>query len=305
MTMVHKSHKRWRLGRVLRHRAYPWATATSPLRRYLRGNGDGVSWLTALKRTGESMGHCYPRQNDVFWVTVQRSGHNWLAMVYALVVAHYFEGRRLTLAEVAGYRPHVYRHVSVRYDLGDHLTGFHFHLPIPRLMHTHSGFRPELGQRKVLLQLRHPHDVLISKFYHGEFFREMGLVEFLGTGTARGLMDFFNSWGEVVVPGRVPNHHLVYYEDLKQKPLETVQAVLRFFELDDVSVEMIRYALEQTALGRVRERELKERGLDDERALRKGRSGAIGQAETLTGVERDALTGFCREHLVWGGRYVW
>lgn len=250
------------------------------------------------------MWHCYPRRNDVFWITAQRSGHNWLAMVYALIVAQHFEGRQLTLAEVGAYRPHVYRHVSVRYDLNDHQTRFHFHLPIPRLMHAHSHFRPELGQRKVLLQLRHPHDVLISKFYHGEFFQQMGFVEFLATKTAMGLLDFFNSWGRALDSGRVSHHHLIHYEDLKQKPLETVQAVLQFFGLDDIPADTIAYALEQTEIGRVREYELQQRQLDDQRALRKGRSGQIGQTDTLTQTERDTLVVFCRKRLTWCSKYT-
>ncbi|MBI3951342.1 MAG: sulfotransferase domain-containing protein [Acidobacteria bacterium] len=298
---IHAYHRVVPPHRVAWDRIYPFRTATGPIKEYvkakLKGETSDVSLWQAIGRTVETMAHCYPRHHDVIWATAQRSGHNWFSMIYTILVERLFNGRVIDIQDVSKYRAHVYRHVSIRYDLNDHLTEFYFHLPIPRLMHNHSPYYLWYSNRKVLLQIRHPYDVIISKYYHGQYFLTMSFARYLLTGTVRGVLEFFESWGRALSEGRLRTVYCLKYESLRSDPVTEVQQVLEFLEFPAVPISFVENAVDRTNSERVRNLEMQRRGLDDPRLVRGARSGKIGQSTELSPSDRAALESHVRKHL--------
>jgi hypothetical protein len=295
---IHPVHKPVPLGQVLADRSYPFAVATSPIKDYIkarlgRGSTD-AGLLQALNRTLQTARHCYPRQNDVIWATVQRAGHNWVSLVYTLVLESLHHQREIDIADIAQARTGYYRHIPIRYDLGDHETRFQAHLPIPRLMHTHNPFYPWMAPRKILLQVRDPRDVLISKYVHGDFYPQMSLAAYLQTETVGQLMTFYNTWGQALADGQLRQVYCLRYEQMKADPLCEMQRVLAFLNIEGVSPAMVESALAKTAPAQLARLERKGQSLGDDKLLYNIKSTA---ADSLTAADEAALTAFLRQHL--------
>lgn len=296
MTAVHPRHAPEPLHRVLRQGSYPWAVAGGPLKRYLKswrgGRAYDGSLAAVLRQTIATARHCYPRQSDVIWATVQRAGHNWVSLVYTLVVERVYHQREIDIENIAQYRAGVYRHIPIRYDLGDHQTRFHYHLPIPRLMHTHDPFYPWMAARRVLLQVRHPRDVLISKYVHGDFYPHTSFQAYLQTPTVAGLMRFYESWGQALAQGRLRAVHCLKYEDMRHDPLAQMRGVLAFFGLDAVPDASIEAALAQTTPEQMRHLEQSGKNLGDEQLLYNVKSTRPAEKADLQPADYAALDAF-------------
>ncbi|MBZ0297923.1 MAG: sulfotransferase domain-containing protein [Anaerolineae bacterium] len=268
-TTLHPGHQRKPLIEVLREGSYPFRVATGPIKYYVkarlgRGTYDAGLW-ESLVRTVETAQHCYPRRNDVIWATVQRAGHNWVSLVYTLVAEQLFHRREVDMEDIARYRAGFYRHIPIRYDLGDDETRFHYELPVPRLMHTHDPHYPWLDHRKILLQVRNPSDVLISKYYHGDFYPQTAFSDYLQTPTVRGLLNFYNSWGAALAAKRLQKVHVLHYEQMRSAPIETLQALFAFLDFPDVPVAYIEEAIEKTTPENLQRLEKQGKSLGDDK----------------------------------------
>src|SRR5690606_38989810 len=155
--------------------------------------------------------------------------------------------RKIDIADIAQARTGYYRHIAIRYDLGDHETDFQAHLPIPRLMHSHDPFYPWMAARKILLQVRDPRDVLISKYVHGDFYQKMLLSDYLQTASVGQLMNFYNTWGQALADGQLRQVYCLRFEQMKADPLCEMQRVLAFLNIDGVSMADLQAALAKTA----------------------------------------------------------
>lgn len=304
---IHPAHRGVPLPEALRTGSYPWRTATGPIKYYLkarmgRGSYD-AGLLEAIQRTVQTMRHCYPRRNDVIWATVQRAGHNWVSLIYTLVVEALYHQRELDIENIAPYRAGVYRHIPIRYDLGDHQTRFYYHLPIPRLMHTHDPFYPWMATRKVLLQIRKPGDVLISKYAHGGFYPATPFKAYLSSLTVRNVLDFYNTWGGALQGGSLKAVHCLRYEHLKSDPLAAVREVLAFFGLEAVPDACIQAALDKTQPEHIAQLEQQGRGLGDARLSQNIKSTRKEAIASLTQADYDALEALVRQRVSYNFGY--
>lgn len=304
---IHPAHRGVPLPEALRTGSYPWRTATGPIKYYLKarmGRGTYDAGLVeAIQRTAETMRHCYPRRNDVIWATVQRAGHNWVSLVYTLVVEALYHQRELEIENIAQYRAGVYRHIPIRYDLGDHQTGFYYHLPIPRLMHTHDPFYPWMATRKVLLQIRKPEDVLISKYAHGGFYPTTSFKAYLSSPTVRSLLNFYNTWGSALQDGSLNAVYCLRYEHLKSDPLAAMREVLAFFALESVPDAAIQAALDKTRPEDIAQLEQQGQSLGDDRLLQNIKSTSKEAIASLTQADYDALEALVRQQLSYSFGY--
>lgn len=268
-TTVHPGHQRKPLLEVLREGSYPFPVATGPIKYYIkarlgRGTYDAGLWQS-LVRTVETARHCYPRRNDVIWATVQRAGHNWVSLVYTLVAERLYQQREVPMEDIARHRAGFYRHIPIRYDLGDGETRFHYELPAPRLMHTHDPYYPWMGQRRILLQVRDPEDVLISKYYHGGFYPDTAFTDYLQTQTVRSLLHFYNSWGAALADNQLWAAHVVKYEQMRCEPIETLQSMFAFLDFPEVPTAYLETAIEQTTPENLQRLEKQGKSLGDNR----------------------------------------
>lgn len=287
---THPVHRRIALHQVLLQRTFPWRTALIPLNVFIKGwlgRGSRSNLWQALSHTGISMAHCYPRRNDIIWASSQRSGHNWLAMIYTIIAEEVFNNRQIVLDDIPDYRPRVYRHVRVRFDMNDHLTCFYDHLPIPRLLHTHDMYFRVYKNRKILVQVRHPKDVLMSHYYHAGYFEDMSFLDYLDHKSVRRRIEFFNTWGQAL--NEAEEIYCLRFEDLRDKPLEAIRGVLNYFNFPQVEDAVIQHALDETHIEKVKAWERSRWKVEDDRKLHFARSGTSGQSRELTPAEQEKL----------------
>ncbi len=305
---THPVHKPVPLGQVLADRSYPTPVATGPIKQYIKARlGRGTSdagLFESLQRTLQTARHCYPRQNDVIWATVQRSGHNWVSLVYTLVLDQFYNQREIEIENMARARSGFYRHIPIRYDLGDHRTQFQAHLPIPRLMHTHDSFYDWMAARKILLQVRDPRDVLISKYVHGDFYPQVALADYLQTPTVGQLINFYNSWGQALEAGLLKRVYCLHYENMKSDPLHEMQQVLAFLKIDGVTDAVLQAALAKTTPEHLAQLESGGKSLGDDKLMYNIKSTRKAAADSLSAADHDSLTVFLRQKLRYTFDYV-
>lgn len=304
MTM-HPCHARRPLLAVLREGSYPFPVATGPIKRYVKarlGRGTSDAGLAeALRRTAATAAHCYPRQNDVIWATVQRAGHNWVSLIYTLVAERVFQQREVGVENIARARAGLYRHLPIRYDLGDHETRFRYDLPVPRLMHTHDPHYPWMDHRRILLQVRQPEDVLTSKYFHGGFYPDTPFAAYLKSSTAAGLVHFYNTWGAALAQKRLSAVYVLKYEAVKSDPVAEMQRVFTFLGLPAVAASVIEQALERTTHEHLQRLEQQGKSLGDESLAQNVKS--TRPPGGLPANDQAALRAFLQEKLVYDFGY--
>jgi hypothetical protein len=305
---IHPRHRPQPLAKVWKERSYPTRVATGPIKRYIKarlGRGDyDAGLIEAVRRTFQTAWHCYPRHNDVIWATVQRSGHNWVSLIYTLLMESLFFARAIDIDNIAEHRAGFYRHIPIRYDLGDHRTRFHNHLPVPRLMHTHDPFYRWMSARKILLQVRHPRDVLISKYIHGRFAPHTPFQDYLQTATVAGLVSFYNSWGQALAAGCLKGVYCLKYEHMRENPVEEMQQVLAFLDLPQVSGAMIEEALDKTTPEHVQQLAQAGRTLGDDKLLYNIRGNRPEDKARITPADYEQLDAFIRQQIVYRFDYT-
>lgn len=302
---VHPCHARKPLLTVLREGSYPFPVATGPIKRYIKarlGRGTSDAGLAeALRRTAATAAHCYPRQNDVIWATVQRAGHNWVSLIYTLVVERVFHQREVDVENIAQARAALYRHLPIRYDLGDHETRFRYDLPIPRLMHTHDPHYRWMDHRRILLHVRQPEHVLTSKYFHGGFYPDTPFAAYLKSSTAAGLVNFYNTWGAALIQNRLPVVYVLKYEAMKQDPMAEMQRVLDFLGLPEVAASAIGHALECTTPEHLQRLEQQGKSLGDNLLAQNVKS--TQPPGGLPAEDQAALRAFLQETLIYDFGY--
>ncbi|WP_297538307.1 sulfotransferase domain-containing protein [Roseovarius sp.] len=147
------------------------------------------------------------------------------------------------------------------YDLPkDAVIGFdNFHYidrRIPRLLFTHDEFirdysgntstKLDFYDKKVLLMVRDPRDVVVSSFFHWRFRTQpwkkqlsfypphgsdLSMFEFVQDDRSglRRIINFMNSWAEELVNTRA--HEIVKYENMRADPVNELARVARFLEI--------------------------------------------------------------------------
>jgi len=290
--------------RVFLMRNYPWHLAIAPLKRYIKSllgtrydDYRKRDIFKALARTARTMWHWYPRQNDVLWFTVQRSGFTWLSHVYTVVMAKQFYDLELNLDILDDHRRLFYEPVTGQYNTTFGENRFRYHVPVPRLMHSHNSCLPWTNHRRLVLQIRNPCDILISKYYFGKFFENHDFESYLNLAPPLNMMKFLNSWGYALESGKFHDYLIIRYEELINEPLETFMKFTGFLGIDDIPTPLVEYSIKLTSIEREREYEMKRKGIDDIRYVKMGRSGKINQLDELTADEQAMLLTFIKKHL--------
>jgi hypothetical protein len=287
----HINHRFVPIREVIQMKNYPFRHALAPIRdkvRYPTRKTAPDGYIQATKQTIKNLIYCYPRQNDVIWATVPRSGHNWLAMMYTIIAESLCTGEKINLDQVKELRPKYYRHTLIRYDLRDDDINFAYEYPIPRLKHTHLDYRPWMRGQKILLQIRHPQDVIISNYFHSKAYETTNFSDHIQSGSCHHLLNFYHRWDDAITHNRVEDVYVIRYEDLKQDTLTAVKNVMDFFELE-VDTSLVHYAISETQQQKVQQQEMSKKNISDKRQLHLVRSGKINQTDSLTEQERTLL----------------
>lgn len=171
------------------------------------------------------------RVEDVFLISYPRSGNTWLRCILAHLL--YDEGKIVCLRDLDRFVPDIHRGISD-----------HNEYSIPRIIKTHRSYplrherdNPDLYHRNIYL-VRHPFDVIRS-YYHYQLYCTDSYVESnsldqftwkLLNGAVR-----HGSWQEHILSWKAIEKEMeiifVRYEDLVQKPVETIIDIGQFLGL--------------------------------------------------------------------------
>ncbi len=154
-----------------------------------------------------------------------------------------------------------------------------------------------------MLQIRNPYDVLISKYYFGKFFEKSDFKSYLKEVTPLKMIKFLNSWGRALDRGKFHNYHIIKYEELISKPMETFMRFAEFLGFDDIPTPLVEYSIKVTSIEREREHEMEKKEITDIRYVKMGRSGKINQIDELTADERSKLITFVKKNLKYSFGY--
>lgn len=216
------------------------------------------------------------RPDDAYVVSYPRSGNTWMRTVLAAVV----DPRAATDPDL---RNSMVPGVAIRKAIRLR------RLPSPRLLKSHTCFRP--GLSRVLYIARDGRDVLVSLYHY--------LVTRRGKGDALGFAEFFGHysvgrygprWHENVESWLGPGHEtmgerlkVVRFEDMKSDTARVMTEACRFLRID-ASAETVRAAAGSASQARMRAIERERRGELANREMSFYRGGASGQwADYLAG----------------------
>lgn len=220
------------------------------------------------------------RPSDVFIAAYPRSGYTWLRFLLFEIIT----GRSSQFREVDIAIPYVARHARAAVLLPNR----------GRLIATHETYRREY--KRAIYLARDVRDVAVSEFLRE---RAKGLVEnfdqyltkFLAGEKRHGSWaGHLSSWldSKAAQEGKL---HVIKYEDLHQRPIETLEAVTRF-----LGVETDRRRIAASVAGNtVEQMRVKEdvsgvtfKGSDDDgRFVRKG--AVAGWRERLTQAQAESI----------------
>lgn len=218
--------------------------------------------------------------NDVFIAAYPRSGYTWLRfLLFEIITGCSSQFRELDVAI-----PYVARHAQAAVLLPN--SG--------RLIATHETYRREY--KRAIYLVRDVRDVAVSEFLRE---RAKGLVDsfdqyltkFLAGEKRHGSWaGHLSSWldSEIAGEGKL---HVVRYEDLHQRPIETLEAVTKFLGVE-ADRERITTALAGNTVEQMRTKEdisgvtFKGKG-DDGRFVRKGM--VAGWRDRLTNEQVEAI----------------
>ena len=246
------------------------------LRRRLRYRGGE----TALRAPFIWWRHRGLRPSDVFIGAYPRSGYTWLRFLLFEIIT----GRSSQFREVDVAIPYVARHAGAAVLLPNN----------GRLIATHETYRREY--KRAIYLARDVRDVAVSEFLRE---RAKGLVENFDQYLARFLAgekrhgtwsDHVSSWldSKTASEGKL---HVIKYEDLHQRPVETIEGMIKFLGIE-ANRERITAALAANTVDQMRTKEdvsgvtFKGKG-DDGRFVRKGT--VAGWRDRLTKAQAESI----------------
>lgn len=202
----------------------------------------------------------FARRCDVFLVSFPKCGRTWLRVMLGRALGEHFGIRagnpmRFTTAGVR--RPGVPRILATHDDS-------------PQMKPAHRVIRDKRGyrNRRVILLVRDPHDVVVSLYFHVTRRRRQpyqgDLSDFVRdpVGSLASLLAFYDAWtadpaGDVL---------LVRYEDMHADPGNQLRRVLDFIGVSEVSDATVAAAVDRASFERLQREE--RAGTASTRALR-------------------------------------
>jgi hypothetical protein len=218
--------------------------------------------------------------NDVLIAAYPRSGYTWLRFLLFEIIT----GRSSQFRELDVAIPYVARHAQATVLLPNN----------GRLIATHETHRRE--NKRAIYLVRDARDVAVSEFLREQAKGLVGnidqyLAQFLAGEKRHGSWaGHLSSWldSEIAREGKL---HVIKYEDLHQRPIETLEAVTKFLGVE-ADRERIAAALVGNTVEQMRTKEdtsgvtFKGKG-DDGRFVRKGM--VAGWRDRLTNAQVEAI----------------
>lgn len=207
------------------------------------------------------------RRSDQYIAAYPRSGSTWLRTVLAAL-----------MDPEKGFEPDVFNQIIP--SVGAQYLSRISSLPDPRLIFSHTVFRPSL--RRVVYLVRDGRDSVVS-FYHMETTREGVKLPFADWFDLYCARRFGPRWDNNVeswlTRGKehLGNNMLfVKFEEMKRNPVPHIQKISSFLNIpaDDAAIS---HALEASSIDSAREREKRERGRIGDPNASFYRGGKTGQ----------------------------
>lgn len=234
--------------------------------------------MRAIKRLKQRY---YNHRADVFLLSYPKSGRTWLRlMVGDIMERHYGVQRKtpLQLHKLASRR----REIPCIVALHDWRTA-----PDVAGEAEIEADKSRFRDRRVLLMVRHPCDVVVSNYYQKVFREEKysgSLADFLRHPTwgIEAVVRYYNIWARDCELTRA--FYLLRYEDLRTEPSQYLADVLEFIGITGVPAAMIADVIAEHSFENTRKRERsgtwEARGLKPKDAANpasyKARSGRMG-----------------------------
>lgn len=114
--------------------------------------------------------------------------------------------------------------------------------------------------KKVVLLIRDPRDVVVSSYYQYKFrdsleaVQDMTMSEYIrgNTGGLKSIIQYMNSWANYI--GKHPNLLVIRYEELQENGVKTLSSFFKFINIP-VSDNITRKALEDNSFNRLKKKE--------------------------------------------------
>jgi hypothetical protein len=211
------------------------------------------------------------RESDIILASFPKSGNTWMRFIWGNMISIMeFEGENINFKVLD-------TKFAAEYDSKSY-GEIEFEC-LPRLVKTHKKYRPRaFSKSRCIYVVRHPGDVAISYFEYKKSEKKdydiSGLDEFI-----RNSKYGVPAWCEHVQSWHQKADCLVQYEELKSDAVETVQRLLKEFNLYHVEEETIVQAVERSSFDRMKGIERKEGRVregdfdSDHQFMRSGKTG--------------------------------
>lgn len=218
---------------------------------------------------------------DVYVLSYPKSGRTWLRMLLASVIDNLLELNLEDKIKTSTLKlTHKLKEVPTIQFLHDDDPG---RTDYRRLNLNKDRFR----NKKVVLLIRDPRDVVVSSYYQYKFrdslddVQHMTMAEYIrgNTGGIKSIVQYMNSWAKYI--GKHSNLLVVRYEDLQNEGVKTLSSFLSFVNIS-VSDDIALKALSDNSFARLKKKEesgkLNEKFFSQSgsRAKNKVRKGKIG-----------------------------
>ncbi len=230
-------------------------------------------------------------QHNVYLVSYPKCGRTWLRLLMIQALRRQFGLQRapqtLELFEVTRDAPELPRILVTH--------GGYPHLAPPHQIATNARW---YQKSNVVLLVRDPRDAIVSLYFHMKHRcdTDLGgtdpgsLPDFIlgKQGGIDTLIAFYNQWAmDRSIPKAL---HVVRYERLHTRPVNELQTLFEFLGVKDMTVESLRYAIDQCSFAKMRR-------LEERDALRcdKLRPGDVNNIESYK--TRRGLVGGFRQYL--------
>lgn len=189
------------------------------------------------------------RGNDVHLSTLPSSGTHWLRFLIAkgLVDAYDLE-YEFTDIDPREIVP-TFRDKDVRFE-------YNHNEEIPRVQHSHKPYSLLYRNSRVIILVRDLRDTMVSSYdtYSARIDQSISFSEFLRADgvdetrhrTLYHRIEFLNLWYQNF--GKLDDHMVVRYEDLKTDTIGTTKKVFDFIRIDDVTDKLVRNVVDFSSL---------------------------------------------------------
>lgn len=198
----------------------------------------------------------YHQKAKYYILSYPKCGRTWLRFMLGYIFASHFQINR-----------------SIRRNLLelDTLSSYNNKIPMIRIIHDDNAHlkspnelkisKFEFRNKKVILLVRDPRDVLVSYYYHKKFrersyFKDISSFTREETGSIETIIKYYSIW---MMNYNVPKDLLIVrYEDLHHQPEIELRKILDFFRIKSIDDKLVNRAVRYTKLENMRKIEMQQ-----------------------------------------------